>query len=114
MKIKHVLPILTAFAFFAGTQIASAQNVTFHDSNINSKADGDVAMSISIGPTGEVSNARIVRSSGSVTIDEEAINWIQSQYMRPVTMNGDAIQFSVIKEIKFSNTAPIQQAGLTD
>ncbi|MCS4533702.1 TonB family protein [Neisseria montereyensis] len=112
MKIKHVLSTLTAFALFAGAQTALAQTVTFHDNHVNSQTDGNVAMSIDISPSGKVSDARIVRSSGSATIDAEAISWIQSQYMRPVTMNGDNIQFSVIKEFKFSKTAPVQQAGL--
>lgn len=113
-NIKRALSTVAAFALLAGAQTAFAQGLTFHHkaSDARTQISGNLAMRMTIDAEGTVSGVRVVRSSGSADIDAEAVKWAESQYMRPVTMNGDAIDFSVIKEINFSKTAPIQHAGL--
>ena len=46
---------------------------------------------------------RITRTSGSSTIDNAAVAWMDAQTMRPVTINGTPQEFSIVKEIKFSD-----------
>ncbi|MBF0804262.1 MULTISPECIES: energy transducer TonB [Neisseria] len=114
MKIQRALSTVATFALLAGAQAAFAQGVTFHHKTSDAAApiSGNLAMRITINAEGNVSDARVIRSSGSAGIDAEAVNWIEAQYLRPVTMNGDPIDFSVIKEINFSKNAPVQHAGL--
>ena len=115
MKIQRALSTVTAFAMLAGAQASFAQGVTFHHkaSDATAPISGNLAMRITINAEGNVSNARIVRSSGSAGIDAAAVDWMETQYLRPATMNGDSIDLSVIKEINFSKNTPVQHAGLT-
>lgn len=116
MKIQRALSAVAAFAILAGAQTAFAQSVTFYQKTSDASApiSGNLAMRITIDTEGNVSNARVVRSSGSAGIDAQAVNWIETQYLRPATMNGDSIDLSVIKEINFTKNAPVQHAGLTE
>ena len=61
---------------------------------------------------GDISNVRVVRSSGSLSIDNSAVQWLEAQKMTPVFVNGQAQEFSLVKEIKFSETGKINQASL--
>lgn len=114
MKIKRALSTVFAFMLLSAAQTTLAQDITFHQkaSEAVQPIIGNLALSIDIDASGQVNDARVVRSSGSKKIDADAVSWIRTQYMRPVTMNGDSIHFSAIKEINFSKTAPIQHAGL--
>ena len=114
MKIKRALPTLSAFILLCAVQTGFAQSVTFHQkaSEAIQPIAGNLALSIDIDVSGKVNDARVVRSSGSQKIDAEAVTWIRTQHLRPVTMNGDSIRFSAIKEINFSKSAPVQQIGL--
>ncbi|MDO1509353.1 MULTISPECIES: TonB family protein [unclassified Neisseria] len=110
MNTRRILSTLTAFALLAGSQAALAEKVSFYQraSEASAPISGNVAMRLTIGIDGAVSNARVVRSSGSKVIDADAVKWMEAQFMRPVTKNGDPIEFSVVKEINFSTSPAIQ------
>lgn len=114
MKIQRALSTVAAVALLGAAQAVCAQNVTFHHKAADAAApiSGNLAMRITINPEGRVSDARVVRSSGSADIDAKAVGWMEAQYLRPAIMNGDAVNFSVIKEINFSKNRPAQHAGL--
>lgn len=114
MNIRRTLTAFAAFAVLAGSQAAFASNVAFYQKASEAQAPitGNVAMSLTIGADGDVRNVRVVRSSGSSSIDNSAVQWLEAQTMKPVLINGVAKEFSVVKEIKFSEGAAIQQASL--
>ncbi|ASK26680.1 TonB family protein [Neisseria chenwenguii] len=114
MTIRRTLSALTAFAVLAASQAVVAGSVSFYQkaSEATAPITGNVAMRLTIGADGNVSNVRIVRSSGSVSIDNSAVEWLEAQTMKPATINGEARELSVIKEIKFSETGAIHQASL--
>lgn len=114
MNIRRTLT--TAFTALAlmGAQSALASNVSFYQkaSEAHAPISGNVAMSFTIGADGDVHNVRVVRSSGSSSIDKSAVEWMEAQTMKPVMINGIAKEFSVVKEIKFSQDKMIHQASL--
>ncbi|WP_416191058.1 TonB family protein [Neisseria sp. CCUG12390] len=115
MNIRRVLTTaLTTLTMMAGSQFALASNVSFYQkaSEAHVPITGNVAMSFTINADGDVHSVRVVRSSGSISIDESAIQWMESQTMKPVLINGIAKDFSVVKEIKFSEDKAIRQASL--
>lgn len=114
MNIRKTLSILAAFTVLAAAQTASAGSVSFYQkaSEATAPITGKVAMRLTIGADGDVRDVRVVRSSGSSTIDSHAVAWLEDQTMTPVMINGKAQDFSFVKEIKFSEGANIQQASL--
>lgn len=114
MKFKRALSSVFAFILLSAAQTGFAQDIAFHQkaSEAVNPIVGNLALSIDIDASGQVNGARVVRSSGSKQIDAQAVTWIRTQHLRPVTMNGDPINFSAIKEINFSQPAAVQHAGL--
>ena len=115
MNIRRTLTtVLATLTMMIGTQSALASNVSFYQKASEARApiSGNVAMSFTIGADGDVHNVRVVRSSGSSSIDKSAVQWMEAQTMKPVLINGIAKEFSVVKEIKFSENKVIQQASL--
>ncbi|ATD65386.1 TonB family protein [Neisseria weixii] len=114
MNIRQTLTALVAFTLLAGSQTVMASNVAFYQkvSEATTPITGKVAMRLTIGADGDVHNVRVVRSSGSSSIDNSAVQWMEAQTMSPVLINGIAQEFSVVKEIKFSEGKNIQQASL--
>ncbi|MGB4881635.1 MAG: TonB family protein [Neisseria sp.] len=106
MNIRHILSsTFVAIALLAGANTATAQDVQFYQKASEAKApiSGNVALRLTITPDGQTENVRITRTSGSSTIDNAAVAWMDAQTMRPVTINGTPQEFSIVKEIKFSD-----------
>lgn len=115
MNIRRTLTAsLTTLTLMMGAQSALASNVSFYQKASEARApiSGNVAMSFTIGADGDVRNVRVVRSSGSISIDNSAVQWMEAQTMKPVLINGIAKEFSVVKEIKFSQDKATHQASL--
>ncbi len=114
MNIRQTLTALVAFTLLTGSQTVMASNVAFYQkaSEATTPITGKVAMRLTIGADGDVHNVRVVRSSVSNSIDNSAVQWMEAQTMSPVLINGIAQEFSVVKEIKFSEGKNIQQASL--
>ena len=95
---------LAAAALLTLPAISAAQDVQFYQkaSEAHAPITGNVAMRLTLSPKGETSNVRVIRSSGSAAIDKAAVAWMNGQIMRPVFINGEASEFSFVKEIKFS------------
>ncbi|WP_373741578.1 energy transducer TonB [Neisseria sp.] len=113
MNLRKTLTAVAAAALVAGVQTAAAGSVSFYQkaSEASSPITGKVAMRLTIGADGDVSNVRVVRSSGDISIDNRAVEWLENQTMRPAFVNGEARDFSVVKEIQFSESGKIQQAS---
>ena len=106
MNIRKTLSsAFIALAMLAGSQTVAAQNVIFYQKASEAQApiSGNVAMRLTITPEGQTENVRITRTSGSAAIDAAAVAWMDAQTMRPVTVNGTPREFSIVKEIKFSD-----------
>lgn len=114
MNIRRTVSALIAFTVLAASQTAVAGNVSFYQkaSEAQTPITGNVAMRLTIGADGGVRDVRVVRSSGSLSIDNSAVEWLQAQTMTPAFVNGQAQDFSVVKEIKFSESGKFQQALL--
>ncbi len=114
MNTRHTLSALMTVFALGCSQAVFADNISFYQkaSEATAPITGNVAMRLTIGKGGNVHNVRVVRSSGSSSIDSNAVQWLEAQIMRPVTINGEAQEFSVVKEIKFSEIGKIQQASL--
>lgn len=114
MNIRRTLTVLAAFSALTAAQAATASNISFYQkaSEATAPITGNVAMRLTIAADGDVRDVRVVRSSGSDNIDHRAVEWLEAQTMKPVVVNGQAKEFSVVKEIKFSTQKPIQQASL--
>lgn len=114
MNIRHTLSALFAFAALAGSQAAMASNISFYQkaSEANAPITGNVAMRLTVGVDGNVRDVRVVRSSGSLSIDNSAVEWLEAQTMKPVTVNGQAQEFSFVKEIKYSETGKLQHVSM--
>ena len=112
MNIRRTLTALAAFAILAASQNVMANGISFYQKASEAQAPitGKVAMRLTIGT--DISNVRVVRSSGSLSIDNSAVQWLEAQKMTPVFVNGQAQEFSLVKEIKFSETGKINQASL--
>ncbi|MDO4877682.1 MAG: energy transducer TonB [Neisseria sp.] len=67
------------------------------------RVSGKVAMSFTIKADGSVRDARITRTSGNPATDSAALAWVQQQTMQPVMVNGEARDFRIVKEIRFSD-----------
>ena len=95
---------LAAAALLTLPAISAAQDVQFYQkaSEAHAPITGNVAMRLTLSPKGETSNVRVIRSSGSAAIDQAAVAWMNGRIMRPVFINGEASEFSFVKEIKFS------------
>ncbi|PSJ80456.1 energy transducer TonB [Neisseria iguanae] len=114
MNIRQTLTALIAFTVLAGSQAAIASNVAFYQkaSEATAPITGKVTMRLTIGADGDVHSVRVIRSSGSSSIDNSAVQWMEAQTMSPVFINGIAKEFSIVKEIKFSEDKNIQQISL--
>jgi tonB family C-terminal domain len=114
MNIRRTLTAFAAFAVLAVSQSVMANGISFYQKASEAQAPitGKVAMRLTIGTDGDISNVRVVRSSGSLSIDNSAVQWLEAQKMTPVFVNGQAQEFSLVKEIKFSETGKINQASL--
>ena len=106
MNIRQTLSsAFVAIALFATAQTAVAQDVKFYQkaSEAVSPITGNVAMRLTIMPDGNTENVRITRTSGSKSVDAAAVAWMEAQTMRPVKINGTPREFSIVKEINFSD-----------
>ena len=114
MNIRRTVSAFAALAVLAASQSVMANGVSFYQKASEAQAPitGKVAMRLTIGTDGDISNVRIVRSSGSPNIDSSAVQWLEAQKMTPVFVNGKAQEFSLVKEIKFSEAGKISQASL--
>ena len=107
MNIRRLISsVLLAATLLAGSQAALAQSLQFYQkpSQASAPIAGSTVMRLTINPDGSTSDVRITRTSGSANIDNAAVSWMQSQIMRPVMLNGKGETFSIVKEIKYSNT----------
>lgn len=105
---KFLSTVLVAAALF-GTQSASAAEIQFFKKHseitaANAQINGKLAVRMTIQTDGSLKDIRVTRSSGNQAIDSQAVAWMQTQTMRPVSINGEHQAFSVVKEIQFSNT----------
>ncbi|MDO5640025.1 MAG: TonB family protein [Neisseria sp.] len=110
MNIRRTLSTLLTLSLLAGAQSAVADDVVFYQKASDARApiSGNVAMRLTLSPEGQTSDVRVIRSSGSTQIDQLAVIWMQQQTMRPVTKNNQPVEFSFVKEIKFSDAAAVQ------
>lgn len=113
MSIRNIVSTTLIAAALFSAQSASAQGIQFFKKNseiaaAQAQIDGKLAVRMTIKTDGSVENVRITRSSGNSSIDNEAVAWMQTQNLRPATMNGEATAFSVVKEIQFSHTGSMQ------
>ena len=112
MNIRHTLSALFTLSLLIGAQAAAADEIAFYQkaSEVRAPVSGNVAMRLTLSPEGETSNVRVIRSSGSHEIDHLAVAWMEAQTMRPVTKNNQPIEFSFVKEIKFSDAQALKMS----
>ncbi len=110
MNIRRTLSTLLTLSLLAGAQQAMAADIVFHQKASEARAPikGNVAMRLTLSPEGQTSDVRVIRSSGSQAIDQQAVAWMEAQTMQPVTKNNQPIEFSFVKEIKFSDADAVQ------
>ncbi len=60
-------------------------------SAIRAQAQGTTSLKLCVSARGQVSNAQVVRSSGSTDLDKAALSWIQRERFTPGTQNGAAV-----------------------
>ncbi|EGZ44952.1 energy transducer TonB [Neisseria wadsworthii] len=109
MSIRNILSTALVAAALFGAQSASAGEIQFFkkDSEVTAakaQINGRLAVRMTIHTDGSLKDIRVTRSSGNQAIDNQAVAWMQTQTMRPVSINGEHQTFSVVKEIQFSNT----------
>ncbi|EGV37173.1 energy transducer TonB [Neisseria weaveri] len=106
MKFRHIISTAVALTVLGLSQTTLAKDIVFYQkaSEATSPVSGNLAMRFTIKEDGSVNNIRITRSSGSQEVDSQAVSWMQTQSMSPATKNGQAIELSIVKEIKFSKT----------
>ncbi|MDO4641003.1 MAG: TonB family protein [Neisseria sp.] len=113
MSIRSLASSIIVSAAVFASQIAVAQSIQFfHKSNeINAaqaSIDGKLAVRLTINTDGSVKDVRVTRTSGNTAIDNQAVAWMGTQTLRPAFVNGQAQEFSVVKEIKFSQNGEMQ------
>ncbi|OSI10137.1 energy transducer TonB [Neisseria canis] len=113
MSIRTIVSSIAISAALLTAQAASAQSLQFFQKaqEVNAaqaKVDGKLAVRLTINTDGSVKDVRVTRTSGNSSIDNQAIAWMGSQTLRPAFVNGEAQEFSVVKEIKFSKGGEIQ------
>ncbi|UOO82830.1 energy transducer TonB [Uruburuella testudinis] len=106
MNIQKLCSTCLAFTLLTGAQTALANDILFYQkaSEAHTPISGNVAMRLTLDTDGRTRNVHIIRSSGSPHTDRLAVEWMQRQTMQPVTQNNRPIEFSFVKEIKFSHT----------
>ncbi|KPN72444.1 energy transducer TonB [Neisseria sp. 83E34] len=113
MSIRTIFSSIAISAALLSAQAASAQSLQFFQKNqevsaAQAKIDGKLAVRLTINTDGSVKDVRVTRTSGNTTVDNQAIAWMANQTLRPAFVNGQAQEFSVVKEIKFSKGGEIQ------
>jgi TonB family protein len=63
---------------------------------------GTVHLSLAVAPDGRVSDATVVDSSGTSTLDEAAVAWVKSHWLyKPATQAGHAVSATVEANVVF-------------
>ena len=103
MNMKNIFAASLVSVGLLMAQSAAAQVHFFQNADeITGAVAGKVAMSFTIKADGTTDNVRVTRTSGNAAIDHAAVAWMEGQTLRPVTMNGEARDCRVVKEIKYT------------